>query len=77
MVIRLVTSLRDHYEQERQAVMAQHPDDVEKATRLLINRLLHRPSENLRSMAAMKNKKEWEQASQLVERLFLKEKDDT
>jgi len=68
----LVSSLRDRFETERQAVLALHPNDADKATRLLINRLLHTPSEELRGLAAVKKKKEWEVASDLVERLFLK-----
>ena len=70
----LVTSLRDRFEEERQAVLAMHGDDAEKATRLLINRLLHTPSEELRALAALKKKKEWEQAKDLISKLFLKEK---
>ncbi len=68
----IVTSLRDRFEDERQSVLAMHGDDAEKATRLLINRLLHTPSEELRSMAALKNKKEWESASATITKLFLK-----
>jgi len=74
----LVTGLRDRFEEERQSVLASHGDDADKATRLLINRLLHTPSEELRSIAAVKNsssgKKEWESASALISKLFLKEK---
>ncbi len=68
----LVSALRDRFETERQAVLALHANDADKATRLLINRLLHTPSEELRALAAVKKKKEWEVASDLVERLFLK-----
>lgn len=68
----LVSSLRDRFETERQAVLALHGNDADKATRLLINRLLHTPSEELRALAAVKKKKEWEAASDLVEQLFLK-----
>jgi len=68
----LVSALRDRFETERQAVLALHGNDADKATRLLINRLLHTPSEELRALAAVKKKKEWEAASNLVEQLFLK-----
>ncbi|WP_135074753.1 glutamyl-tRNA reductase [Terasakiella sp. SH-1] len=70
----LVTSLRERFEAERQSVLATHGGDADKATRLLINRLLHSPSEELRSLSAMKKKKEWEKASALITQLFLKEK---
>ncbi len=70
----LVSALRDRFEAERQAVLARHGDDAQAATRLLINRLLHVPSEDLRTLAALKNKKEWEKASDVITKLFLKEK---
>lgn len=48
-----VAALRAHFEQERRRVLAEHGGlDAGAATRLLINRLLHRPSEALRGMAA-------------------------
>lgn len=48
-----VVALRDHFEQVRQEVLAEHPNaDPEEVTRLLINRLLHRPSTALRDLAA-------------------------
>ncbi|MDV7339778.1 glutamyl-tRNA reductase [Terasakiella sp. A23] len=74
VAVPLVTSLRDRFEQERQSVLASCGDDADKATRLLINRLLHTPSEELRSLAALNKKKEWEKASDLISKLFLKEK---
>lgn len=47
-----VVALRRHFEQVRQGVMAEAGlDDAERATRLLINRLLHAPSEALRDLA--------------------------
>lgn len=74
MAVPLVSSLRNRFEEERQAVLAQHGNDADKATRLLINRLLHAPSEELRALAALKKKKEWDKAEELITRLFLKEK---
>jgi len=68
----LVSELRERFEAERQSVLAMHGGDAEKATHLLINRLLHTPSEELRALAALKKKKDWEAASDLVTRLFLK-----
>jgi glutamyl-tRNA reductase len=48
-----VTALRAHFEAERQRLLAEHSGlDAGAATRLLVNRLLHCPSEVLRSLAA-------------------------
>lgn len=45
-------ALRDHFEETRAQVLEAHPRaDAEEATRLLVNRLLHRPSEALRAIA--------------------------
>jgi glutamyl-tRNA reductase len=43
--------LREHFERVRQGVMAERGLDAEQATRLLVNRLLHDPSEALRDLA--------------------------
>jgi len=48
-----VTVLRAHFEAMRAAVLRDEPGlDAEAATRLLVNRLLHAPSESLRGLAA-------------------------
>ncbi len=47
-----VTALREHFETVRQEVLANGKLDAEAATRLLMNRLLHDPSEALRRTAA-------------------------
>lgn len=48
-----VVSLRAHFEAERDRLLAEQPGlDAVAATRLLVNRLLHHPSEVLRAMAA-------------------------
>ena len=47
-----VTGLRQHFEAMREQVLAESGTDAGAATRLLINRLLHGPSETLRSVAA-------------------------
>lgn len=48
-----VAALRAHFEAERRRLLAEHGGlDAVAATRLLINRLLHDPSEALRTMAA-------------------------
>lgn len=47
-----LTALRRHFEAMREAVLRDQPEaDAGQATRLLINRLLHRPSQRLRSAA--------------------------
>ena len=48
----VVADLRAHAERIRQEVLAEKPDDAEAATRLLLARLLHEPSEALRHAAA-------------------------
>lgn len=47
-----VVALRDHVERLREAALAEAGGDAETATRLLMNRLLHDPSEVLRDLAA-------------------------
>src|SRR5690606_20398417 len=47
----VVTALRRHFEEQRREVL-ENGGDAEAATRLLINRLLHRPSEALRRAIA-------------------------
>lgn len=47
-----LVALREHFEAARADVLARHPRaDAEEATRLLVNRLLHEPSEALRAIA--------------------------
>nr|WP_281392880.1 glutamyl-tRNA reductase [Roseospira goensis] len=46
-----IALLRARFEAERTQVLAEAGDDAEKATRLLIGRLLHTPSEELRRLA--------------------------
>lgn len=45
----LIKNLRKHFYEAREEVLAKHGDDPEKATRLLVNKLLHAPSEGLRN----------------------------
>ena len=47
-----VAALHDHFESERRKVLDQSGLDAEAATRLLVKRLLHGPSESLRAAAA-------------------------
>jgi len=43
--------LRRHFEEMRRRVLAEAPDDAEKATRLLVDRILRAPSETMREIA--------------------------
>jgi glutamyl-tRNA reductase len=70
-----VTALRAHFEAMRQAVLRETPGlDAEAATRLLVNRLLHAPSEALRAAAASVGNAA--DADALVRRLFRLESDE-
>lgn len=65
-----VTALRAHFEAMRAAVLRDSPGlDAEAATRLLINRLLHPPSEALRGLAA-RSDPDRAAAEALIRRLF-------
>jgi len=48
--------------------MAESAGDAEKATRLLVNRLLHDPSEMMKLLAGDENA--WPAAEELLRRLF-------
>ena len=66
-----VAALRRAFEAERDRLLAELPGaDAAEATRLLINRLLHDPSEALRAMAADEGPYERLAAEQLLRRLF-------
>ncbi|ABC21553.1 glutamyl-tRNA reductase [Rhodospirillum rubrum ATCC 11170] len=67
-----IAALRAHFEGERLRALAEAPDDAEKATRLLVGRLLHGPSEALRDLAAGSADKEFMtvRAEMLLRRLF-------
>jgi len=60
--------LRGHFEDVRQQVLSEAGDDAEKATRLLVNRLLHNPSEAMRADAASGGG--WAAAETMIRRLF-------
>jgi len=64
-----VIALRRHFENVRKGVLAQSGLDAAEATRLLVNRLLHRPSEALRRAAA-EGAKDRERLERSVETLF-------
>lgn len=50
-----LTRLRAHFEAVRAGVLADAGNDAERATRLLVNRLLHGPSRAMRGLAAGKS----------------------
>jgi glutamyl-tRNA reductase len=60
--------LRTHFDAMREQALADSGDDAEKATRLLINRLLHAPSEALRELAA--DTDDWREMENNIDRLF-------
>lgn len=67
-----IVALRSRFEAEREQVLAEAGDDAEKATHLLISRLLHDPSEAMKGIAAGGDatKTEWDAAEQLLRHLF-------
>jgi len=65
----VVAALRAHFEAVRQDILDGAPNDPAAATRLLINRLLHEPSNALRHLAA-EDPAAVAQAERLIARLF-------
>ncbi len=66
-----VSALRARFEAARAEVLAgAHGADAAEATRLLVNRLLHEPSEALRALAADVGAEEREAVEQALTRLF-------
>ena len=69
-----IVLLREHFEKLRLQAISEAGADAEKATRLLINRLLHDPSEMMKLMAGSDAR--WPAAEEALRRLFrLEEKD--
>jgi glutamyl-tRNA reductase len=64
-----VVALRRHFEGMRESVLGQPGIDAAEATRRLVNRLLHRPSEALRQAAA-EGAEDREALERSVEKLF-------
>jgi glutamyl-tRNA reductase len=64
----VLSELRGHFEELRAEALKESGGDAERATRLLVNRLLHAPSEAMRQAAAGGG--EWAKAEDLVRRLF-------
>jgi glutamyl-tRNA reductase len=63
-----IVSLRQHFEETRDAVLAEAGGDAAEATRLLINRLLHSPSEAMKQIAA--EGAEWQAMEKTLKKLF-------
>ena len=71
-----VMQLRDRFESHRQTVLREKPDaNATEATRLLVNRLLHDPSDELRRLA-QQSRRDSGQAHRLLRRLFRLGDDD-
>jgi glutamyl-tRNA reductase len=63
-----IVLLREHFEKLRLQAISESGGDAEKATRLLVNRLLHDPSEMMKSMAGADQR--WPAAEELLRKLF-------
>ena len=62
-----LVGLRQWFEEQRQTVLKDHPG-ADEATRLLVNRLLHDPSEVLKQAAA--DGQDWAQMEHVLKKLF-------
>ena len=67
-----IVALRGHFEATREQILEEAQEDAERATRLLVNRLLHDPSEVMKEIASGGDATaaEWEAAERLLRRLF-------
>ncbi len=65
-----VVALRAHFEAMRERALADAGDDAAEATRALVNRLLHEPSEALREIAGTGEAGGGRDAERLLRRLF-------
>lgn len=63
-----IVALRQRFEETREAVLAEAGGDAGVATRLLVNRLLHAPSEAMKDIAA--EGAEWQAMEKTLRRLF-------
>lgn len=72
-----LAALRRHFEAERERLLKESPGaDAAEATRLLVNRLLHHPSEALRALAAEQGQYERAAAEALLRRLFALDREE-
>lgn len=65
-----IAALHGRFEAERARALAEAGGDAERATRLLVGRLLHEPTLALRDLAAADNMDEFKAAEALIRRLF-------
>lgn len=67
-----IVALRGRFEAVRAQVLAEAGDDADKATRLLIHRLLHDPSEVMKEIASRRDpsRAEWEATERMLKHLF-------
>lgn len=72
----VIAALHRHFEAERARALAEGGGDAERATRLLVGRLLHDPALTLRALAADETSEEFKAAEALVRRLFGLEEDE-
>lgn len=72
-----IVALRDHFERARDQALREAAGDADKATRLLIHRLLHDPSEVMKDMAGLgaAGRPDWELAEHTLRRLFRLERE--
>lgn len=72
-----IVSLRHHFEAAREQVLKEAHGDAEAATRMLINRLLHDPSEVMKEVASIGDagRAEWDQTERVIRRLFRLERE--
>ncbi|HSV28609.1 MAG TPA: glutamyl-tRNA reductase, partial [Candidatus Omnitrophota bacterium] len=63
-----IVALRERFEDMREQVLAEAGDDPVAATRLLVNRLLHAPTEAMKSVAA--EGAEWQAMEKTLRKLF-------
>lgn len=63
-----IVALRSHFEDAREAVLAEAGGDAAEATRLLVNRLLHAPSEAMKGAAA--ESLDWQAMEKTLRTLF-------
>jgi len=72
-----LSKLRSHFDAMREQALLDGGGDAEKSTRLLINRLLHGPSEQLRQVAASQSSTgSLKEIENIIDRLFGLDDDD-
>ena len=63
-----IVALREQFDSVRDGVLAECPDDAAEATRLLVNRLLHTPTDAMKSIAA--DGHDWQAMEKCLRTLF-------